>query len=133
MAKREKRELAPRAGDTPMDLQASVEGGAQAVGVTTGVFTRADLEGCGAGARRSLPAAPPGCRDVLISVMADRPCITASVRLPSLRRGTLTETSIGTYGREACAGLEAACKQRGTQACLKVMLWRTRGACTHAG
>ena len=34
-----------------MDLQASVEGGANAVGVTTGAFSRADLEECGAGAR----------------------------------------------------------------------------------
>ena len=39
------------AGDTPMDLQASVEGGANAVGVTTGAFSRADLEECGAGAQ----------------------------------------------------------------------------------
>lgn len=37
------------AGDTPMDLQASVEGGANAVGVATGAFLRADLEECGAG------------------------------------------------------------------------------------
>ena len=34
-----------------MDLQASVEGGAHAVGVTTGAFPRADLEECGAGVR----------------------------------------------------------------------------------
>jgi hypothetical protein len=53
--------VARRAGDTPMDLQASVEGGAQAVGVTTGVFTRADLEACGAGAQRRPAPAPPGC------------------------------------------------------------------------
>jgi hypothetical protein len=70
----EREALARRAGDTPMDLQASVEGGAQAVGVTTGVFTRADLEGCGAGALRRPPPAPPGCWDVLLADRALHPC-----------------------------------------------------------
>ena len=52
-----------------MDLRASVEGGAQAIGVTTGVFTRADLEECGAGA----PLASQG-RSVFFAVhVAHRP------------------------------------------------------------
>ncbi|KAL3142771.1 hypothetical protein ABBQ38_003071 [Trebouxia sp. C0009 RCD-2024] len=35
-------------GDTPMDIQAAQGGKAQALGVLTGVYSRQDLEGCGA-------------------------------------------------------------------------------------
>ena len=37
-------------GDTPMDLQAAEGGGAQGVGVTTGIFSRAQLVAAGPGA-----------------------------------------------------------------------------------
>lgn len=36
-------------GDTPMDIQAADGGQAKALGVLTGVYSRQDLEGCGAG------------------------------------------------------------------------------------
>ncbi len=36
-------------GDTPMDIQAAQGGHAKALGVLTGVYSRQDLEGCGAG------------------------------------------------------------------------------------
>ncbi len=36
-------------GDTPMDVQAAQGGHAKALGVLTGVYSRQDLEGCGAG------------------------------------------------------------------------------------
>ena len=35
-------------GDTPMDIQAAQGGHAKALGVLTGVYSRQDLEGCGA-------------------------------------------------------------------------------------
>lgn len=41
-------------GDTPMDIQAAGGGQAKALGVLTGVYSRQDLEGCGAGAHRWL-------------------------------------------------------------------------------
>ncbi|KAK9829863.1 hypothetical protein WJX72_008333 [[Myrmecia] bisecta] len=34
-------------GDTPMDLQAAAEAGAQAIGVTTGIYSRQELEATG--------------------------------------------------------------------------------------
>ena len=37
-------------GDAPMDVQAAEAAGAQAIGVTTGIYTREELEGAGRGA-----------------------------------------------------------------------------------
>lgn len=37
-------------GDTPMDIQAALAAGSVAVGVATGIYSRQQLEECGAGA-----------------------------------------------------------------------------------
>lgn len=41
--------LLPTAAAGPQDIQAAGGGEAQALGVLTGVYSRQDLEGCGAG------------------------------------------------------------------------------------
>ena len=74
-----------------MDLRASVEGGAQAIGVTTGVFTRADLEECGAGA----PLAFTGTQRLL--------CISCSSQaLPYRLAGKQGDVQEGHWGRGVC-------------------------------